>query len=437
MSNAEPDATPLIPAYGFNGPGEPLLLFEGKIGGLAAADVDGLVELSCVPRPCISWRVENDGRSSFLAVKDVNLRLRRPGGDVDLPAVERSHLEGWSNGATFGDPSAPLRKIVAHWFNLPALHGHVPLIDDGSTRQWRGRWVAETCGWRITLDARPDHSEVFTELHRAHVHVMTHVMEIQRVDGGLFTADSAAPVLEALHVGFSFLFGSWVAPMLPVGYDAAGGVAWEDWRIPHCDPARQAGNGWLPLFENPSIVEFIDLTVTAFADSTRRDALRFQMMLGVEATNDRGFVEQRIMAGVAGIEHALWQILVRGGHMTEAEYEGSPGRPKVHAHAKLRKALGMARVSTNIDAARLPATVKYSANKGRLDGPDVVTQVRNRLVHPRDAQERVYDYPGLMTDVWYLARDYLVQLVLYQLQYSGKYRHLIGFDAGVAYVPWR
>lgn len=437
MSTAERDASPLIPAYRFNRPGEPLRLFEGKIAGLAATDVDGVIELSCAPRPSVNWRVEGHGHSDLLASPEINLRLRRPDGEVDLPAVERSHLEGWSNGATFGDPAAPLRRIVAHWFNLPALHGHLPLVEEGGTRQWLGRWVTETCGWRITLDSRPDHSEVFAELHQTHVYVMTHVMEIRRVDGSSFTAHSAAPVLEALHIGFSFLFGSWVAPMLPVGHDSAGRVAWEDWRAPHCDPARQVASGWLPLFEKSSIVEFVDRTVTAFADSARRDALRFQMMLGIEATNDRGFVEQRIMAGAAGIEHALWQILVRGGHMTETEYEGSPGRPKPPAHAKLRKALGMAKVPASIDAARLPATVPYSANKGRLDGPDVVTQVRNRLMHPKDAQERVYNYPELTTDVWYLTRNYLALLVLYQLQYTGKYRDLIGVDAGVAYVPWR
>jgi hypothetical protein len=50
---------------------------------------------------------------------EVTLLLNRPEGDVQLPGVWRDSGEGWSNGAEIGKADAPLKRIVAHWFNLP------------------------------------------------------------------------------------------------------------------------------------------------------------------------------------------------------------------------------------------------------------------------------------------------------------------------------
>ena len=74
-----------------------------------------------------------------------------------------------------------------------------------------------------------------------------------------------------------------------------------------------------------------------------------------------------------------------------------------------------------------------------LDGPDMVTQIRNRLVHPKAAQERVYRLDGLLAEVWLLARHYLVLLILHSLGYQGSYRDLRKLRrlAGdVDKVPW-
>jgi hypothetical protein len=74
-----------------------------------------------------------------------------------------------------------------------------------------------------------------------------------------------------------------------------------------------------------------------------------------------------------------------------------------------------------------------------LDGADVVTQIRNRLVHPADAQERVYQRSGLLMEVWLLTRHYLVLLILHALGYDGLYRDLrrtSGWAGDRVYVPW-
>jgi hypothetical protein len=296
----------------------------------------------------------------------------------------------------------------------------------------------EVGGWKLTLDVRPDHARVWRNLHEAHVYVMTHVMELRRADGASFTAAEAEPLLTALHVGVSFALGRWAAPMLPVGEDSAGKVVWEDWHPGHCDPARKTSPGWWYEQQHTSLTDFLGRVIAAFADPDRLPALRLQLMLGIAAMNDRGFVEQRVMMGAAGLEHIMWQTLVLEGGMSESQYLDQD------AHEKLRRLLTDAQIATDIDAGLLPVTARFAAEEKQrqgkvLDGADIVTQIRNRLVHPRGAQERVYRLEGLVAEVWLLTRHYLALLILHSLGYRGSYRDLRktgGWAGDVGDVPW-
>ena len=419
--------------YPFNDPGQSIMLYDGPVGGLATNDVPGVIELSCVPELNLAWRIKR-GSDTWIPTGEVTLVLRRPDGGVRLPGAWRDSGEGWSNGAEMGKADAPLKRVVAHWFNLPDFHARL------------GRWETETDGWKITLDVRPDHDRVWTDLHKAHVYVMTHVMELRRADEATFTATEAESVLTALHVGVSFALGRWAAPMLPVGEGANGEVVWESWRVPHCDPARETSPGWWYQRQHTSLADFLDRVIKAFANPDRLPALRLQMMLGISAMNDRGFVEQRVVMGAAGLEHIMWQIMVLGGRMSEDQYLGrGPYRGRgPQAHELLRTVLTDAQIPVDIDAQLLPVIAKFVADERTqygavLDGPDVVTQIRNRLMHPKAAQERVYRLDGLVAEVWLLARHYLVLLILHSLGYQGSYRDLRNLRrlAGdVNKVPW-
>jgi hypothetical protein len=438
--SASDAVSPHSPVYAFNEAGQPIVLHDGPVGGLTPHNARGVVEFLCAPEPRVVWRIED--RSVVGAAGDpVTLVLRRPDGDASVTGVWRSRRDGWSNGAVIGQADAPLTRVVAHWFNLPDFHGPITLTrtTEAGEHSWVGRWEMEVGGWTLTFDVRPDHVRVWSNLHEGHVYVMTHVMELRRADGTAFTAAEAEPVLTALHVGVSFALGRWAAPMLPVGEDTTGKVVWEDWHPGHCDPARKTSPGWWHEQQHTSLSDFLGRIITAFADPDQLPALRLQLMFGIAAMNDRGFVEQRVMMGVAGLEHLMWQTLVLEGGMSEGQYRDQD------AHRLLRRLLTDAHIPTDIDAGLLPITAGFVAEEqqrqGRvLDGPDVVTQIRNRLVHPRGAQERVYQLQGLVAEVWLLTRHYLVLLILHSLEYQGSYRDLRktrGWAGEVSNVPWK
>ncbi|MFJ9173163.1 hypothetical protein [Streptomyces sp. NPDC102360] len=431
---------PLAPIYPYNEPSQAVLLYDGPIGGLRAAYVSGRVELTCANGLNFEWKV-GDGVSPDFANRDeVALTLHRPVGDMIMLGVPRNIDGGWSNGASFGNSGAPLTRLVVHWFNLPNWHGPLGLVAktaDGE-QEWSGRWVHQSSGWEITLDARPDHQRVWRDLHKTDVYVMTHVMEVRRTDGSLFTADEVEPVLTAMHVGVSFALGRWAAPMLSVGQDSSGHVAWEQWGASHCDPARKSSDGWWYDQDHQSLGDFLSLVIDAFADPDRLAPLRFQMMYAISAMRSRDFVEPRIIMGTAGLEHAMWERLALNGSLTKRQYK------QYSAHDLLRKVLLSSQIPVDINPNLLPAAAQYASDakvneNKEIDGADVVTWVRNRLVHPQESQEPVYRLDGLTRDAWLLARHYLVLLILNSLGYNGKYRDLTqirGRVGDLASVPW-
>ncbi|MER5490502.1 hypothetical protein [Streptomyces sp. NPDC002490] len=333
---------------------------------------------------------------------------------------------------------------MAHWFNLPRWRGSDHLIDhaaDGTPQLVSaGRSVYQADGWKITLDVRADHEDVFSDTRQADVHVMTHVMEIRRMDSTSFTATEVKPVLKALHLGLSFALGRWVAPALPVGQNDQDDVVWGEWRPMLCDPARRISSGWWHPEDQASLADLLDCLLPSFRDPNKGKALRLQTQYAITAIADRGFVEQRIMSGAAGLEHVLWQYLVLGGQLTEAEYK-SRAWP---AHRKLRTVLTDAAIDLRVQTDHFPAASSFAASQEvsgeRLaDGADVVTRVRNRLVHPKEAQEPVYQIKGLVTETWLLTRHYLTLLVLHSIGYRGRYQDLSRTNRWVGEtepVPW-
>jgi hypothetical protein len=284
---------------------------------------------------------------------------------------------------------------------------------------------------------------VWADLHKALVYVMTHVMELRRVDGTTFTPEEAEPVLEALHIGVSFALGRWVAPMLPVGQDASGQVVWESWQPPFCDPAQSPSSGWWFDRSRASLAdlaELIDSLISEFSIPANRTALAMRMKYAITALRAQGFVEQRITIGTAGLEHLMWEKLFLSDRLTPKEYKYNANGWS--AAVKLRTLLTEAGISTAIDASALPAAAEFAAQelqaKGRsLDGVDVVTEIRNELMHPKGDQEAVYEIEGLARDAWLLTRHYLVLLILHSLGYSGSYQDLRRISTShVSAVPW-
>lgn len=275
--------------YPFNAPGEPITLYDGPVTGSAGAEVPGVVQLDCSPKLGISWSVQTEDHDPA-STERTGLSLLELG--FELPVSARDTVSGWFNGTSYGDPTAPLDRVVAHWFNLPRWHGSAHLAahvaDETPRLVPAGRSVYEADGWRITLDVRPDHEAVLSDVRQTDIYVMTHAMEIRRLNGTTFTGSEVTPVLSAMHVGLSFALGRWVAPALPVGQDDHEQTVWGQWGPMLCDPARRTSSGWWYPEDQASLADLLACILPAFRDSGTGQALRLQMQYAITAIADRG-----------------------------------------------------------------------------------------------------------------------------------------------------
>ncbi|MFE0866074.1 hypothetical protein ACFW5C_35420 [Streptomyces rochei] len=227
---------------------------------------------------------------------------------------------------------------------------------------------------------------------------------------------------------------------MPVGQNDQGQTVWGQWGPMLCDPARRISSGWWYPEDQASLADLLACLLPAFRDPHRERALRLQMQYAISAIADRGFVEQRIMIGAAGLEHMVWQELVLSGRLTETEFKSG----RWPAHRKLRTVLTDTGVDLGVHEYRLPAAASFAARQQvdgdrPVDSADVVTRVRNRLVHPKEAQGPVYSIKGLVTETWLLTRHYLALLVLRSIGYCGSCQDLSRTDRWVGEterVPW-
>lgn len=414
----EPVEVQLQPVYPFNGVGESVVLYDGVVDERQESGRPGTVELAFAGRPVIRWRFDPDGPRLLRGTGAVELGLRRRGSEW-LASAHRANLSGgFINQAEFLAPNARLHRVVAHWINLPNIRASGRIATDIAC--WNGRWQCEVEGWRITVDRRNDYDVVMQSAGAESSFVLTHVMEVRRTDDAPFDAECAKQLLDGLRVCMSFAFGRWVAPALPVGYDDAGQVVWEEWTAPICDPAEVVGLGWLYPLRSDELAHLLTRALPVLVDKAGPGIARYQMVSAVLCTQS-GFVEQRVLAAFSALENIEWATLVLGGIVSRRDYRNTKLWP---GHRRLRHLLKLAGIPTDIDSVGLPALASFATAEGLPDGPAALSGVRNRLAHPKSPNDQVYHLDGLVGDASFLARHYLTLLILHSIDYQGSYVRL-------------
>jgi hypothetical protein len=443
MVTEEPEAErsdePLTPIYPFNQPGDAIELYSGPIGGICDSALQGTVRLVPFPSPDLRWRVDTSDVKGYST-------MNRPGDRFDLTAGKMAG-NGMVGSTSFGSvagisPSLefesgdPMDRALVHWMNLPDYNGNTTLRytgSDGSTT-WKPRRLSlELDGWGVTLDGRPDHGSLFKEDVGPARYVLTHVMELRRADGSSFDVERARRVLDALRLSLSFAAGRWVAPTLSVGFDAMGGEVWRWWVTPICAPYERIGSPIISPMVSSELEAFLKASVAKLCDGNAANTTRFQMQLATQ-TSDLGFVENRIFSAFPAIENLSWETFVLSGLVPKKEFED----PKIWPTARrLRELLGRAQIPVDVHEERLPALHQLAAEKG--DGPDAVTWVRNRLIHPKDPHDRLYARESLVVEAWQQSREYICLLLLHAIGYTGGYLSAVpphGWLGSPSPVPW-
>jgi hypothetical protein len=412
--------TPIEPPAFFRPTGAPIELHDGPIAVGSDAPLPGRIYADLAGDLQVRWSVADSPLRFNL--DDVTLRLERPDlGAVTVPArVTSGQGVGVIMYATVGGDEAICDRVVVHLTNLPQV------LPWGSSR-----WTLSGAGWELTLDSRSDHSEVFSEAANSLSFVVTHAGELRKVDGGSFRASEAAEALEAFQLALSFPLGRYVAPVAPVGFDATGRRVWEQWATWRCDPVP-GYRPWWNSNDGNDLKAFAELFLTAwFSSNQEREIVRLVVRHLIEAHRRKTPIEAKIMLVQAAVEYLSWVTYVIIGGRKPEDHEKGRDRAKRHFQELLHDAgIDMSIPST------LTALAAYAKEKQFSDGPGVLTGVRNKLVHPKDAGEP-YRIEDLVTEAWKLVTEYGELLLLHRIGYHGKYVPRSDWSAFTSVpVPW-
>jgi len=406
---------PVRPVYPFGAPGAPIELYSGDISVGSADPLPGRIYVDLAGDLQVRWHVAESTPPFELGDIDLGLQLPDSGPTIVPARIDSAVGAGRVLNVDFGNSTASCDRVVVHFTNLPWVF------------PWgTGRWQVSGAGWNLVLEGRPDHSNVFDQLRNSVFFAVTHVGELRRASGRSFTPAAAQKALEAFQVALSFALGRYVAPVAPVGFNAAGRRVWEQWALWRCDPVP----GYLPWWDRndgEDLQAFVKLFLAAWFSRKEHDVTWHLARHLIAAQHRDTTLEAKIMLVHAALEYVSWVTYVLSGIRSRKKYGDAT------AEEHLRELLQAASIPTTIPRS-LVAMRKRSQQMRRderrkdptqprkplPDGPQVLSWLRNRLVHPKDAGEP-YRIEDLVSDAWRLVTEYGELLLLHRVGYQGRY----------------
>ncbi len=443
----------LDPFYRTNQVNEAVCLYSGPLDLIdddQVASGNGSIQLVWLPVPQIRFQMDVpnwspklgplrlpsgvlkmiDGRSVDVHVTGINLS----GGENSTVPT----FEGIGEAVKFvcGDP---IVRVTFHVPNFPSFVGSS--IRDESGRQRRlARAVMEGDGWRVTLDGLPRDGDMREEsfgsqIKRAGGFGITHVGRIERSDGSEFSATDAGQLDEALSWFLSFCRGSWVGPVLAVGFDVDGKRVWEEWRLRKIERWRCVGS-WFDSLSCVGLVEAFPGFSRRWKDETWNEPIRLALHWYVESNMCSGGVEGGTILTQAAFELLAWTLLVEDQEsLSEAEFK------KLPASDQLRLLLSSCGIPPTIPTSMCALTQAAAAYNWK-DGPQAITGVRNALVHasPKNRKRVLGADTGVRYEAWWLGLWYLELVLLRLFDFQGKYSDRLVQEGltgqEVKFVPW-
>ena len=437
MISSQDPASPVKSPYPFNAPGKPVFLFTGPLEvngkGTNNASGPGQIILEMVPSPHVVWKMSC---STGTGLGERTLILPDFSGVFPISQQEYADLrpeplyleDSLTDSTPIGD-STSVTSLRFHLINCPLYPGQATLRS--TTLIWTGRFSLFTQDWTIDIDARPDYQDAWRTTVKHRSFVFTHVVSIRRKDGSAFDFADTTPIRDALYWFLSFVRGGLVGQALVVGTDSQGGEIFVRWGSQQTVHPGQTQVNWYPRFE-PRIVSELFESFWAkwehLQDQELQDTAKW--LIGAYASANTGLeTDSGIMATCAALEALTWIVLVR-----QEEWLTEDGYERLNAADRLLLLLRWAKIPSD-SLPRVPEFQKM-VKEFRRNGPQTLTWVRNRIVHPDKKQQLKGE--GIKVASYSLGLWYLELVLLRLFDYQDVYCNRLSrqFVGEVEPVPW-
>ncbi len=294
-----------------------------------------------------------------------------------------------------------------------------------------GRRLMEGFGWRVIVDAVDEQHWPGVGAGREVPgrYAVTHVGSLTRADRTAFAAGDAAPIVDALTYLLSFCRGRHCGIGPVVGLDASGNRCWQRWSIGKIQAlvAKEHSQSWFPPYAANAAERVFPGLFQKWADPAWQEVLRLGVDLYVTAnTQDSSQVSLTIAQSL--LELLSWAVLVEHRGLVLGDWD------RVWASDRLRLLLSFAQIPIGIPPC-LGDLARVMRQRNWVDGPHVVTDLRNIVIHPTKKRRDDFmsgDLPW--EEAARLALWYGELTILRLCGYHGRYMNRL--SAAEGNVPW-
>lgn len=438
------------PRYVARLPNRPLPIVRGRFSldtKQRPLELEGTIRLAWFPSPTIQYR------GTVVTPDSISLpvqafRLRVPAQD----GVGRTSLLSWQvtpsglvlSGSVEGPLTIgrkrPVQSIRLHVPNFHKYDGALPVrmaTDSGDVVE-RTRITLKFKDWVIHIDQAIDIDEVQRLLNWYGGYGIGHVGVIERNDRRRFSLSEVTNLLSCLVRFLTFARGLWCAPIVFEGLDANGNVAWVEWESGPFASDWKGVHSWLPLKNAAAAGEVFSGFAALWADPNWAAVLREAVYWYAEANMNAGAIEGGLLLAHATLERLAWTHLV-----VDTKKYSKAAFDALRAHGRIRELLKALRIPRGIPP-RYAALAVWARKQKTKDGPEAISRLRNKLVHPHPPARKVLEVttaPVRRQATW-LALWYIELALLALCRYQGKYVRRIyrpgsSRDAATVMVPWR
>lgn len=395
----------------------------------------GEISLDWVPQPCISFvgeSLDKDASNLNLLEEEVTLTTSYGSQYIVLLTniISGSKTKNKIAGFVIKELDREPQQINSLYFsvvNFVNFHGD-SIKQNGFL--YRGRMTFEYGNYIITFDKLPNYESNYKELKQNGGFIITHVGSINHRDGNSFEYEEIRDLLTGLTYLLSFARGSHVGICSIHGY-LEKELKLSKYQTPLINSWKEQQN-WFPRISSDRILEDLyPALIDKMRDPLWEKVLK-QVFTWYFDSHTSTYTETKIISVQVALEMLAWTFLVEENEIIEEAYYVN----KLRASDKIRRLLD----ELSIPRESLDISRFNSLNEDYDDGAHLLTDVRNKIIHPKRVTIQEDELHQSMYLVSNLGRKYLELCILKILGYEGVYQNLLNgsqwIGENLEQVPW-
>lgn len=335
-------------------------------------------------------------------------------------------LEGYINDGYIKSKNYFVDSIDFYIVNLDRYSGKLIMHED---KLFAGRMEFNIGDLEVTIDKRYDFTkELNRDLKDKSGTIITHIGRMKKKDGSLFKTNNINDVLDNISMSLSFMCGRYVDICIVKGYELNNNI-FRLCRECIVNPFRFVPNWRDTVANNHNIEKYMTLMCNKLNDLYYGQVIKQVIDWYIETLGNTT-IENNIISMQIALETLSYVVLVEQQKiLSDEEFDENV------SSTNIRMLLNSCKIP--IGKEELHLFDEYIQNKF-VDGVDLITYFRNKIVHPSRKKNRATLHIEDMWNIIQIAIRYVELVILYLINYKGEYSNRLKERSygKVELVPW-